>query len=140
MSADTLLSRLDGVRQRGPGQWSARCPAHDDKTPSLLVKETDGGVVLAHCFAGCSVDAVLGAVGLDMQALFPPKPDRPGAGTKPTKLKLPPAQALEILRFESMLIAVIAADMRRGKTINDVDFARLIKAAGRVNEIAEATK
>lgn len=139
-AADNLLQRLDKVRQRGAGQWSARCPAHDDKGPSLSVKETAEGAVLVHCFAGCNVDEIVGAVGLDITDLFPPKPDKPGAGTKPSKLKLPASQALEILARESMLIALVGGDMVRGKTINDTDHKRLVKAVGRVHQIAEAAK
>lgn len=138
--ADNLLQRLDKVRQRGASQWSARCPAHDDRGPSLSIKELDDGRVLLHCFGGCNSDEVVRAVGLDITALFPPRPDRPGAGTKPSKLKLPASQALEILAHESMLIALVGGDMVRRKTINDTDHKRLIKAVGRVNQIAEATK
>lgn len=140
MPADTLLQRLDKVRERGRGQWSARCPAHDDKGPSLSIKETADGAVLVHCFAGCSVAEVLGAVGLDFDALFPPRPMTPGAGTGPKKLKLPAAQALEILATEATVIAIVGGDMVRRKTITDVDHQRLIKAVGRVNTIAEATR
>jgi hypothetical protein len=39
----------------------AKCPAHDDKTPSLSIRENDGKV-LVHCHAGCSQDAVLAAL------------------------------------------------------------------------------
>lgn len=139
-TADVLLQRLDKVRQRGASQWSARCPAHDDKGPSLSIKETAEGAVLVHCFAGCNVDEIVRAVGLDIAALFPPKPDKPGAGTKPSKLKLPAGQALEVLATESMVIAIVGGDMVRKKTITDVDHKRLVKAVGRVNQIAEATK
>ena len=138
--ADTLLPRLDGVRQRGQDQWSARCPAHDDKSPSLSIKEVGDGRVLVHCFGGCSVESVLGAVGLDMTALFPPRPSAPGAGTKPSKLRLPAAQALDILAFESMLIAIVGSDMVRKKTISEADHTRLLKAVGRVGRIAEAAR
>lgn len=46
--------------------WMARCPAHDDRTPSLSVTQM-GDVVLVHCFAGCDqVDVIdaLRAMGL----------------------------------------------------------------------------
>jgi len=46
----------------------ARCPAHDDRDPSLSVSVKDGRV-LVHCFAGCAPDAVLGAVGLTWKDL-----------------------------------------------------------------------
>jgi putative DNA primase/helicase len=42
----------------------ALCPAHDDHNPSLSIKETSEGKVLLHCFAGCSFEAILGALGL----------------------------------------------------------------------------
>src|SRR5712692_3308676 len=37
------------------------CPAHDDKTPDLSLREKDG-VVLVHCFGGCTQDAVIEAL------------------------------------------------------------------------------
>lgn len=140
MSADALLQRLDRVHARGRGQWSARCPAHDDKGPSLSVKETAEGAVLVHCFAGCNVDEIVRAVGFDITALFPPKPDKPGAGTKPSKLKLPAAQALDILTTESMVIAIVGGDLLRQKTITETDHRRLIQAVARVQFIAREAK
>lgn len=74
---ETLLGRLAGVRRSGSG-WSARCPAHDDRKPSLSISEGDDGRVLIKCFAGCSVEAIVSAVGLGLQDLFPE-----GASTKP---------------------------------------------------------
>lgn len=140
MSAEALLQRLDRVRPRGRGQWSARCPAHDDKGPSLSVKETAEGAVLVHCFAGCNVDEIVRAVGLDLGGLFPPKPDKPGAGTKPSKLKLPAAQALDILTTESMVIAIVGGDLLRQRTITETDHRRLIQAVARVQFIAREAK
>jgi hypothetical protein len=64
-----VLGRLDRVRKSGGG-WTARCPAHEDTTPSLSVKETDDGKVLVHCFAGCLPEAICGAIGLNLGALF----------------------------------------------------------------------
>ena len=70
MSADALLARLDGVRRSGNG-WTARCPAHEDRTASLSIAEGDDGRVLVHCFAGCNTMDVLGAVGMMLGDLFP---------------------------------------------------------------------
>lgn len=64
---DQLLARLARVRESGTG-WTARCPAHDDTNPSLTVSVGDGKL-LVHCHAGCSIDAVLEAVGLDRSFL-----------------------------------------------------------------------
>jgi putative DNA primase/helicase len=70
---EVLLGRLEGVRPAGPNSWVARCPAHDDRNPSLSVSVKEGRVLI-HCFAGCSPDAVLGAVGLTWKDLRAPDP------------------------------------------------------------------
>ncbi len=67
---ERFLSRLDKVRKSGAG-WTAPCPAHDDRNPSLSVKEGANGCVLVKCFAGCSVDSICAALGLRMADLFP---------------------------------------------------------------------
>lgn len=69
MTPDTLISRLQGVRQFGTDRWSARCPAHEDSSPSLSVRLTDDRVLI-HCFAGCAPDDILAAVGLSWRDLF----------------------------------------------------------------------
>ena len=67
---ENILSALDKVRNRGTNSWIACCPAHNDKNPSLSIKETKDGDVLLHCFAGCGVDDVVAALGLEMSDLF----------------------------------------------------------------------
>jgi len=67
---ERLLAVLDKVRNRGDSSWMACCPAHDDKSPSLSIKETQDGDILLHCFAGCGVDDVVAALGLEMSDLF----------------------------------------------------------------------
>ena len=67
--AGQLLNRLDGIRENGPGQWVVRCPAHEDKNPSLSIRDL-GDRVLVHCFAGCDTSDVMEAVGLSLSDLF----------------------------------------------------------------------
>jgi hypothetical protein len=69
---ERLLERLDGVRHNGANRWTSRCPGHADKTSSLSIRETDDGNVLVHDFGGCTTDAVLAAVGLELKDLFTP--------------------------------------------------------------------
>lgn len=64
-----LLDKLQNVRKT-PSGWSARCPAHDDTTASLSIATGDDGRTLLHCHAGCTVDAILGKVGLTARDLF----------------------------------------------------------------------
>ena len=55
------LSVLAGVRRIGGG-WSALCPAHADRTPSLTLAEGGRSKLLLHCHAGCSFEQVIGAI------------------------------------------------------------------------------
>jgi Protein of unknown function (DUF3987) len=66
---ENLVSRLQAKR-RGKG-WIAKCPAHEDRKPSLSVDEGADGRVLIKCHAGCSTDDVIGALGLTRRDLFP---------------------------------------------------------------------
>ena len=82
MSMTKLLDRLEKVRKTGPGRWIACCPAHDDHSPSLALRELDDGRVLVHCFAGCSAHEIVSAVGLDLSDLFPPREIGFGKGNR----------------------------------------------------------
>lgn len=130
MNADILLSRLPKVRARAPDQWSAQCPAHDDKGPSLSIKETPDGRVLLHCFAGCSVDEVVAAIGLDLADLFPPRESH-GAPLQRRRL-LSAAQALELLTDEAQLVALCGSNIANGVELTDDDRDRCLTAAGRI--------
>ena len=57
-----ILDRLRGVRKIGERRWEAQCPAHNDRTPSLSIRECDGGKILIHCHAGCDYKAILAAI------------------------------------------------------------------------------
>src|SRR5690242_8949273 len=67
---DDILGRLKAVKRSRSG-WTARCPAHEDRRPSLSVREGDEGRILLHCFAGCTVEAIVAALGLELSDLFP---------------------------------------------------------------------
>lgn len=66
---DRVLERLERVRQSGRG-WSARCPAHEDRNPSLSVTVGEDGRVLLLCHAGCPFETVLAALDLTPGDLF----------------------------------------------------------------------
>jgi putative DNA primase/helicase len=55
------LAHALGGRKAGDG-WVARCPGHDDKTPSLSIRDADDGKLLVYCFAGCASEEVIGAL------------------------------------------------------------------------------
>lgn len=68
---EKFRTRLDGFQDHGHGKYRALCPAHDDNRPSLDLKESEDGTVLLICrSAGCSVEAIVGAIGLGLNDLF----------------------------------------------------------------------
>jgi len=102
MSTEALLALLKDVRQVGPGRWVARCPAHEDRTPSLSIREAEDGRILMHCFAGCRTSDVLQALGLTFRDLFPKgAPQTPGAFQKAVRQKVEHIvdEAAEVLHF-----------------------------------------
>ena len=137
MSADTLLSHLDGVRRTGANCWLAKCPAHEDRKASLAIRELDDGRILLHDFAGCGPENVLSAVGLTFEALFPeralgdhlPKERRP----------FPAADVLRAIRFEALVVVCTAAMLARGEAITEADRERLNTASARIGAALEAS-
>ena len=69
MDVHDVLQRLQGVKGGG-GQWSARCPAHDDKRQSLSISQGKDGRVLLRCHAGCSVESICANLGISVKDLF----------------------------------------------------------------------
>ncbi len=67
---EKVLARLKGVRASRRG-WTACCPAHGDRVPSLSIGLGEHGQVLLKCFAGCAVACIVQAMGLTMMDLFP---------------------------------------------------------------------
>lgn len=68
MILNALLSQLSGVKQRG-SRWSAICPSHADRSPSLSISEGDKGLLLK-CWANCTVDEICDALGIKPKDLF----------------------------------------------------------------------
>lgn len=135
MSADALLSRLDKVKPTGRGRWQARCPAHDDRGPSLAVRELDDGRVLIHCFAGCAAPEILAAVSLQMDALFP---EREITHAKPERRPFPAADVLRCIAFEALVVATAGAALLTGQPFNPLDRERLMVAVGRIQAALDA--
>ena len=67
---DRVLARLEAVRTSDDRNWIARCPAHDDRNPSLSVGVGAEGRVLLKCHAGCSTLDIVSALGLQVRDLF----------------------------------------------------------------------
>lgn len=70
MTIEEFMKRLEGVREDHPGQYSAKCPAHDDKTASLSVGKGRDNRIVVHCHAGCDHRDILATMGLSEADLF----------------------------------------------------------------------
>lgn len=72
-----LLEHFDGVKRVGDG-WSARCPAHDDRSPSLSIGRGDDVPWIFKCHAhDCALDDILAGAGLAHADVMPPRRDEP---------------------------------------------------------------
>lgn len=69
MGIQEFLRHFESVKQTGPSQWTARCPAHDDRVSSLSITANREGIGI-YCHAGCSTESVVDAVGLTKKDLF----------------------------------------------------------------------
>ncbi len=132
MSIETLISRLDGVKETGHGKFLSRCPAHDDRSPSLAIKDGDDGRVLIHCFAGCETEDVLSALGLTFSDVMPERIGQDHS-YKPVRNRISPRDALATLDHESLVVAIIGADILEHKEIDDETWDRLGIAVNRIN-------
>jgi len=133
MSLENLLSRLEKVKGRG-GSYVACCPAHPDKTPSLAIKESDGKIIL-HCFAGCAVADIVGAVGMDITELFPPSEPR---YTPQPRVKFFATDMLKVLHLEATIVMVSALNITQGVILKPADIDRLKLAYQRIDTAMES--
>jgi len=141
MTAAAILGRLEGVQGRSP-QWRAICPSHPSRHRSrtLAVAEKSDGRVLVRCHAGCSIDEVLGALGLEIDALYPPRTDQ--HLVRPVRKPWRASEVVAALRGELMVAFVALAAVRAGTPVNDIDQERAGVAMDRIahflNELEHA--
>lgn len=129
MSVDIILSQLDKVRKMGPDRWMACCPAHQDKTPSLSIRETSDGRVLLHCWTGCGASEVLEAIGLEFDALFPESLEHNHAPRE--RQPFTHREAMAGLVPEVMFVAAASSDLLK-KPLSKINHDRLVIAASRL--------
>jgi hypothetical protein len=135
MNAQKILDRLESVKQTGPDRWLARCPCHNDRHPSLAIRELSDGRIVLHDFGGCSTESILAALGLNFGDLFPcPLTHH----AKPERRPFPAVDILRALAFEAAVLAVFAWDIRKGKPFTEENLKRAELAAVRFNAALDA--
>ena len=119
MTVQTILNRLDKVRNSGQDKWRIPCPVHNGKDFNMSIKECADGTVLAHCFV-CGADGpqLCEALGLPKSEIFPPDSQY----IKPVITKKMQQEALE----DEFVISI--ASEQRKLTLEDKRRLRLAKA------------
>lgn len=130
-----LLDRLERVRPTGPGRWLACCPAHEDGSPSLSIREMEDGRVLLNDFGGCETQEILDALGLSFSDLFERSLSK--SGLPATHSRIPARELLDVIGHESMVVALIAAELVGKRTVSEEDWKRLAKAVARIGRVRD---
>lgn len=134
----------EGLKLTGHGKWrTTECRMHGG-SDSLRVNLETGAFV---CMAGCGLKGG-DVLGYRMQMHGEDFVDACKAlgcwveDGKPSRVKPLPfsaRSALEVVRFEVLFVAVAACNLARGIELASADRDRLVKAAGRLQLIAEET-
>ena len=107
-----MLGRLEKVTDTGGGQYSARCPAHEDRNPSLSIRETDDRLLL-RCHAGCYANEIVAAVGLSLADLFNTPLTKDYVKPLPKQLRWNWRGLLQTVARESLVGAIAAGEKSR---------------------------
>jgi putative DNA primase/helicase len=78
MNAETIAAALGGSSRSSSGWLNARCPAHQDRTASLGLRDAYDGGIVYKCKAGCTAAAVGDA--LKAKGLMPERPNGKAKG------------------------------------------------------------
>lgn len=105
ITIEGIAGRLDHAKRLSDGRWIARCPAHDDRMPSLSLADV-GTKILIRCHAGCETGDILAAIGLRWADLF--------------------ADSDEWAASEAAAVSLAAHKLRRTWQISPIDFERRI--------------
>lgn len=132
---DMVLSRLDHPKSTGKDRWRAACPVCGGRNRSTLsVRLDENNAVGVKCFKSeCSTDLIVGALGLELSDLFPPRDSH----SRPLKRRsmISADQALELLDEEAQFVGTCAANIAHGVALTTNDKDRCLTAAGRITYI-----
>lgn len=112
MKANLIIERLEYCRATASNRWIARCPAHKDASPSLVITQPDPERVLIHCHAGCPPGSILDSLGLDWGALMPSK-DSSYSATRITQKDAP--------IVDEMIVEISRAMLSRGERMTEAE-------------------
>jgi hypothetical protein len=136
---DRVLHRLDKVKRTAPDKWIALCPAHDDKRPSLSIKEGDDHHVLLKCWSGCGAAEIVSALGLSLADLFPGnRRSLSDHGTGPMRRPFDYRDALQGIAHETLVARLIIEAANTGQEMDAGSLDRLALAEERISDALQA--
>ncbi len=129
MDLNRILNRLEKVRPSvsHKDQWTARCPAHEDRSPSLSVRLTHDRILL-HCHAGCDVEDVLRALGASWSDICPEREIPYEQALAYGRRKRYLINDIPAVDYAEWVIKIAAADKRTGRDHDLQDRATLAMA------------
>ena len=131
---DNFVSRLSKAKRTGNDSYIACCPAHEDRSPSMTVREVEDGMLLIHCFAGCGIDAIAGAIGFSVSDLMPDK--KPDEVRNARRIPFSPSDVLACTKNDAALIYVVMCDLDKGKELTEKQIKDAKKASARIYSAA----
>jgi hypothetical protein len=130
MNINDFLGYFEKSYRSGKDEYQCLCPAHNDKTASLSIKNLPDERILIHCFAGCAANDILGAVGLTFDDIVPKRL----GDFKPVSKPFNPYAVLKAISNETLLVALAGLEVANGKTLPQEDKDRLMIAVNRLRE------
>jgi hypothetical protein len=130
MNINDFLGYFEKSYRSGKDEYQCLCPAHNDKTASLSIKNLPDERILIHCFAGCAANDILGAVGLSFDDIVPKRL----GDFKPVSKPFNPYAVLKAISNETLLVALAGLEVANGKTLPQEDKDRLMIAVNRLRE------
>ncbi|AEJ00155.1 hypothetical protein Nit79A3_0249 [Nitrosomonas sp. Is79A3] len=128
-----IISRLKGVVKRDNGGILAFCPSHDDKKGrSLAVSLGRENQILLHCFAGCNIHEITGAIGLNPADLFPPS-DNPRY-EKTARSGFSAWQLLRAIHADLTRLLIISSYLRQIDALSADDSQFISEVVLRIND------
>jgi protein tyrosine phosphatase len=114
---DSLVQRLEYCKQVSSQKWIARCPAHEDRSPSLSIKELNDGRILIHCHAGCGANNILDSIGMEWGDLYPEDGNYS-----------PVVKKREKDSYNEIVVAIANDYMKQGKRLTEAEKRLVINA------------
>ena len=112
---EALAAKTGQQPRRSANGWESRCPAHDDRRPSLSISTNNDGGVLLCCHAGCPTSGIVAALGLTMRDLMGPIDASKARPAELVNRSKPTNGSGDRKTFATAREAVAALDRQHGK-------------------------